>query len=52
MLATISQDPKLLAKLAVETADQAANGEKVDKVVMIQTTLITKDNVEQKTADY
>ena len=52
LLATISQDPKMLAKLAVETADKAARGEKVEKVVMIETTTITKENVEQKTADY
>jgi ABC-type sugar transport system substrate-binding protein len=52
LLGTISQDPKMLAKLAVETADKAAKGESVEKVVMIETTTITKENVDQKAADY
>lgn len=52
LLATISQSPKLLAKLAVETADKAAKGETVEKEIMIETTLMTKDNVDQKEADY
>jgi len=52
LLATISQDPKLLARLAVETADKASKGETVKKVILIETTTITKDNVEEKPADY
>lgn len=52
LLGTISQDPKMLAKLAVETADKASKGEAVEKVIMIETTTMTKDNIEQKPADY
>ncbi|WP_128090463.1 sugar ABC transporter substrate-binding protein [Ensifer sp. 1H6] len=52
LTATVSQSPALLSKLAVEAADKAIRGEKVESKIIIQNTLITKDNVEQVPADY
>ncbi len=52
LTATVSQSPALLSKLAVEAADKAIRGEKVEPKIIIQNTLITKNNVEQVSADY
>ncbi len=50
--ATVAQSPARLAKLAVEAADKAVKGEAVEKKIVIETPLITKDNVDQVPADY
>jgi ABC-type sugar transport system substrate-binding protein len=52
LTATVSQSPALLSKLAVEAADKAVRGDKVEPQIIIQNTLISKDNVEQVPADY
>lgn len=52
LTATVSQSPALLSELAVEAADKAVRGEAVDAKIIIETPLITKDNVEQMPADY
>jgi len=52
LLATINQDPALMTKIAVENADKAVKGETVEKVVLIDTPVITKDNVEASPAAY
>jgi ABC-type sugar transport system substrate-binding protein len=52
LTATVSQSPALLSKLAVEAADKAIRGEKVEPRIIIKNTLVTKDNVEQVPADY
>lgn len=52
LTATVSQSPALLSKLAVEAADKAVRGEKVEPEIIIDNTLITKDNVDKVPADY
>jgi ABC-type sugar transport system substrate-binding protein len=52
LTATVSQSPALLSELAVEAADKAIKGEKVEPKIIIKTPVITKDNVEQMPADY
>lgn len=47
MTATIMQQPGTIGKLAAEQAVKLANGEKVDKQIFVDVTLITKDNVDQ-----
>lgn len=52
LYATINQDPQLMAKLAVEAADRATKGEPVDKLILIDAPMVTKDNVEDIPAAY
>jgi len=52
LTATVSQSPAMLSKLAVEAADKAIRGEKVEPQIIIDNTLVTKANVEQVPADY
>ncbi|MBB3396042.1 sugar ABC transporter substrate-binding protein [Rhizobium sp. BK060] len=52
LTATVSQSPAKLSELAVQAADKAIRGEKVEPKIIIDNTLITKDNVEQIQADY
>lgn len=52
LTATVSQSPALLSKLAVEAADKAIKGQSVEPRIIIETPLVTKDNVEQMPADY
>ena len=42
----------LFRSLAVEAADKSIRGEKVEPQIIIDNTLVTKDNVEQIPADY
>lgn len=52
LTATVSQSPALLSKLAVEAADKAIRGEPVEPKILIQNTLVSKENVDQVPADY
>jgi len=52
LLGTINQDPSIMAKLAVENADKAVRGEEVEKLILIETPLITAENVEDNPAAY
>lgn len=52
LTATVSQSPALLSELAVNAADKALRGEAVDQKIIIETPLVTKDNVEEMPADY
>lgn len=52
LLGTINQDPALLAKLAVENADKAVNGEPVEKLIIIDTPVITAENANDHPAAY
>ncbi len=52
LFATVNQDPKLLARTAVGTLDKVIKGEPVEKLIVIDTPVITKDNVEQMPAAY
>lgn len=52
MAATIAEPPFFLGKEAIKTAEKIAKGEKVEKSVILGSTLVTKDNVETvKTRD-
>ena len=52
MAATIAEPPFFLGKEAVKTAEKIAKGEKVEKSVILGSTLVTKENVETvKTRD-
>jgi len=52
LLATINQSPALMAELAVKSAKTLLNGGKVEKKVIIDTPVITKENVEANPAAY
>jgi ABC-type sugar transport system substrate-binding protein len=52
LTATVSQSPALLSQLAIEAADKAIKGEKIEPSIIIKTPVVTKDNVEQMPADY
>lgn len=52
LTATVSQSPALLSELAVDAADKAIRGEKIEPKIIINTPVVTKDNVEQMPADY
>lgn len=52
LLATINQDPALMTKIAVEVADKAVKGEPVEKLILIETPVVTRDNVEASPAAY
>ncbi|MCX4400601.1 substrate-binding domain-containing protein [Streptomyces sp. NPDC059837] len=45
MYASVAQQPKELGRIAVENALKAAEGEKVDKTVMVPVKVVTKENV-------
>lgn len=47
MTATAAQSPKNIGKTAAETAYKVLKGEKVEHLVLVPVTLITKDNVDQ-----
>ncbi len=52
LTATVSQSPALLSELAVDAADKAIRGEAIEPRIIINTPVVTKDNVEQMPADY
>lgn len=47
MTATIMQQPGTIGKTAAEQAVKLANGDKVEKQIYVDVTLVTKDNVDQ-----
>ncbi|MDR3587072.1 MAG: substrate-binding domain-containing protein [Desulfosporosinus sp.] len=52
MAATIAEPPYFLGKEAIKTAEKISKGEKVEKTVILGSTLVTKDNVDTvKTRD-
>jgi len=52
MAGTIAEPPYFLGKTAIQTAEKIAKGEKVEPKVILDSTLVTKDNVDKiKTRD-
>lgn len=47
LAATIAEPPFFLGKEAINTAEKIAKGESVEKQVILPSTLVTKDNVDQ-----
>jgi ribose transport system permease protein len=51
MYASVAQQPKELGRIAVENALKAAEGEKVLETVKVPVKVVTKENVDEFTAD-
>ncbi|GAA2083775.1 hypothetical protein [Actinomadura alba] len=48
--ATIAQQPKLLGRLAVQSAIKAAKGETIQKTIAVPVKVATKENIAQLTS--